>query len=101
MSDLHCDDCGEKLDWMFTPFGDHTTLCGECDKQIYRMSVEEHKHSDYQHLVRERNRTKEGKIRMGPIFSCVFCGSGGKSLKKISRKSNECLECGMSYPIYD
>jgi len=97
MTDFRCDECGRKLDPRLFPDGQIETACEECDP-LYCLTVPENESHKCEHLTRN---VSSDKVWVFPPFRCPGCGAGGERLEKFSKKSNNCLNCGFSYPVYD
>jgi len=100
MSDFYCDTCGEKLEFRFMCRGGEATVCENCNPKLYEFDTAPvDKKEEFAHLTRSV-QTFRKKVRAFGVFKCP-CGAKGKKLRKVTKKTNECLECGVTYPVYD
>jgi len=100
MSDLDCERCGKGLDWRLNHYGLEVSICKSCEPHRYKFDTAPPDEVErYKHLFRQPQELK-GRDFMG-VFRCPNCENAGKSLKQVTRKTNDCGVCGFSYSIYD
>jgi len=93
MSEYYCDNCGSSLEERLHPNGDVLELCESCDGEIYALTAPNK--DQYRSLVYDSLSDRDF------IFNPFKCPSCSNIVKKVSRKTRECDNCELTYPIYD